>query len=141
MAATQIQLLPGEEIAFELEADLIKSGTSPIQVMIARAAFFIGKIFGTTAKTKLIVTTKRVVQVTNLITCYCIPTKSMFQVIMPNSVKEVGYYVESALFGICKTYMFYYQGLSESNAFFIKSGSDELLSNYTAKFYAALNAK
>jgi hypothetical protein len=138
--ATQIQLLPGEEVAFEIDADVLRAGTDPVAQLIARIGVFFAKIFGHKEKAKLIVTTKRVVQVTHVIDWYCIPKKTLYQVIMPSSVKEVGYYVQTACCGMMKSFRFYYQGLTESSAFDIKGGNDKILADYVAKFYAALNS-
>lgn len=137
--ATEMKLLPGEQVAFELECDFIKGGNAT-QVKIQQAFATLGKIFGSTAKTKLVVTNKRVIQISNIVYCWCIPSASSFQVIMPHSVMEVGYKKVSSCCGLIKAYQLYFQGLTEYTALIIKKGDDAELSDYVAKFYAALNA-
>jgi hypothetical protein len=139
--SSTVKMLPGEDLAFELECDLIRVGTNPLMVKIAQLGASLAKLLGTSTRVKLVVTNKRVIQISSSVACWCIPQASVYQVIIPHSVKEVGYYHEAMCFGMMKSFFLYYEGLTEKNVFVMKGVTEDQMSDYVAKFYSALNAQ
>ena len=135
---SNVKLVPGEQIVFELEADFWNVGNNPIQKAIGKTTRFIAKIFGYKVKGYLTVTDMRVIETREDISCYCIPTNRHTKVVLPHSVKEVGYSMEKVCGLFCPNYYFYYEGFTQSTIIQIENGSDEKLMDYVQKFYEAI---
>jgi hypothetical protein len=71
---------------------------------------------------------------------YCVPTGTEFKLVIPASVKEVGYMQSSSCSGICKYFSLYYQSFTQTTLFPIQAGTEEQLGEYVNKFYTAINA-
>ncbi len=138
--ASKVTLLPGEQVVFELEADFWNIGNNPIQKALGKCIKFINKILGHRIKGYLTVTNKRVVETTEEIVCYCIPTNRSMKVVLPHSVKEVGYKMERICGYFCPTYFFYYEGTTQSTLIQVEGGDDAKLTGYVQKFYEAINS-
>lgn len=138
--AGNVTLIPGEQIVFELEADFWNLGNNPIQKAIGKFMRLVAKILGHRIHGYLTVTNMRVIETKEEIQCYCIPTSKSSKVILPHSVKEVGYTMEKVCGVFCPTYFFYYEGLTQSTIIQIENGSDEKLMTYVQKFYEAMKA-
>lgn len=135
----KISLLQGESIAFQLEADIYGGGANPVMQAIARVTAFIMKILGTRIKATLVVTNQRVIEYHEIITCWVIPTSVVFKVILPQSVKEVGYFQQTTC-GCCSFFSLYYEAFTQRTIFPIKGGTQEIMNDYVSKFYAAIKA-
>jgi hypothetical protein len=136
--AGKITLLPGEQIAFELEADFWNIGNNPIQKALGKFVRLINKILGYRVKGYLTVTNMRVIETKEEVICYCIPSNRSTKVVLPQSVKEVGFIMERICGLFCPTYFFYYEGFTQSTLIQIEGGSDEQLTEYVQKFYEAI---
>ncbi len=137
--AEKVTLLPGEQIAFQLEADFWNIGNNPIQKAFGKIQRAINKILGYRVKGFLTVTNMRVIETKEEIICYCIPANRSMKVVLPQSVKEVGYVMERICGMFCPTYYFYYEGFTQSTLIQIAGGTDEQLTGYVQKFYEAIN--
>lgn len=137
--AQNIPLLPGEEIVFQLEGDVFGGGANPISQAIARINAFVSKILGTKIKATLVVTTQRVIEYREVINCWCVPVSRDFKVVLPHSIKEVGYHRVTTC-GCFPYFALYYQSMTQSTFFPVKDGSDEQLAGYVEKFYKAMKA-
>lgn len=137
--AKNLFLLPGEEVAFQLEGDVYGGGANPVSQAIARFIGFFQRLLGTKLKATLVVTNKRVIQYRERITCWCIPTATDFKVILPQSIQEVGYRQVTTC-GCFPYFTLYYKSIVEAINFPIKGGSQETLADYVAKFYSAIKA-
>ena len=80
-----------ETLVMEIEAELWATSSNPISVAFGKIAKFFAKLLGTKYNGFLVITNKRVVEVRNVINCYCFNTAREVKYLLPSSVKEVGY--------------------------------------------------
>lgn len=138
--ASNVKLIPGEQIAFELEADFWNVGNNPIQKAFGKFFKTVAKIFGYKIRGFLTVTNMRVIETKDEIRCYCIPISRTTKVVLPHSIKEVGYTMEKICGIFFENYYFYYEGLTQATLIQIQDGTDEKLMDYVQKFYEAIKS-
>lgn len=137
--AQKLALLEGEKLVFQLEGDVFDGGANPVLQALAKLRAFILKLLGTKIKVTLVVTNKRIIEYRELITCWCVPTSVDLKVVLPQSVKEVGYRQQTTC-GCCSFFTLYYEAFTQRTAFPITGGSVELMNEYVSSFYKALKA-
>jgi len=137
--AQQLTLLEGEKVVFQLEGDVFGGGSNPLTQAWARVQAFILKILGTRVKAKLVVTDQRVIEYRETVTCWCIPTAVDLKVLLPHSVKEVGY-VRNTSSGCCSFFSLYYESFTQRTVFPMQNVSVEQMNTYVADFYKAIKA-
>ncbi|HNH09414.1 MAG TPA: hypothetical protein PK683_13015, partial [Leptospiraceae bacterium] len=96
----KIDLLPGEEMLFELEADFWSRGNNPITKIVGNFFRIIAKIMGMRVRGFLTVTNKRIIETREDVICYCITSGRHTKVVTKESVKEVGYEM-TKMCGLC----------------------------------------
>ncbi len=133
----ELKLTEGEELVFKVEGDIYGGGANPLTQALAKFTAFILKILGTKRKSTLVVTNKRVIMYSEVITCYCVPSSRNMNVIMPNSVMEVGYSRVTTC-GCFPYYAFHFQGHTENATYPVKGSSEEDMLKYVEQFYNAL---
>ena len=135
----EITLNPGESLMFKLEADVYGAGSNPITQAIAKIQRQILKLLGTTEKGTLVVTNQRVIVYREKKICYVIPADRQLEVLMPSSIRAVGY-TRATQCGFFPYFAFFYASLTETRNFPIEGGSDDQLNGYVQQFYSALTA-
>lgn len=137
--AQKLSLEKGETVVFQLEGDVFAAGANPVLQQLAMIRAFILKLLGTKIKATLVVTDQRVIEYRELITCWCVPTSVDLKVVLPHSVKEVGY-TQRTTCGCCSFFTLYYEAFTQKTAFPIKGGTVEQMNEYVSSFYKALKA-
>jgi len=135
----EIALNNGEKMMFKLEGDVYGSGANPITQVIAKIRRQILKLLGTTEKATLVVTNQRVIIYSEKKICYVIPADRQLEVLMPSSIKAVGY-SRATQCGFFPYFAFFYDSITERRLFPIQGGSDDQLNGYVQQFYNALTA-
>jgi len=135
----EIALNNGEKMMFKLEGDVYGSGANPITQAIAKIRRQILKLLGTTEKATLVVTNQRVIIYSEKKICYVIPADRQLEVLMPSSIKAVGY-SRATQCGFFPYFAFFYDSITERRLFPIQGGSDDQLNGYVQQFYNALTA-
>jgi hypothetical protein len=130
----------GETLVMEIEAELWATSSNPIAVALGKVKKFFAKICGHKQNGFLVITNKRVVEVTNNIECYCINAGRTVKYLLPSSVKEIGY-IKAATCGLfCPAYYLYYESFTQTTRVML-SGADETAAQKTVDaFYKAISA-
>lgn len=135
----EIALNAGEKMMFKLEGDVYGAGANPITQAIAKIQRQILKVLGTTEKATLVVTNQRVIIYSEKKICYVIPADRQLEVLMPSSIRAVGY-SRATQCGFFPYFAFFYDSITERRLFPIQGGSDDQLNGYVQQFYNALTA-
>lgn len=130
----------GESLVMEIEAELWATSSNPISMALGQVKKFFAKILGTKKCGFLVITNKRVVEVTNLIECYCFNVGRTVKYLLPSSVKEVGYKKVATCGCFCSAYYLYYESFTQTTQVML-SGVDEAGAQKTVDaFYKAIAA-
>ena len=131
-------LTEGEVLVAELEAELWATAANPIAKLIATIVKFIATILGNKRKGYLVITNKRVVEVTSITTCYVFNTDKVIKYILPSSVREVGYTKETTFGVFCPAYYLYYEAQTQRTAIMLKSADETEAQRLVDAFYNAI---
>jgi hypothetical protein len=136
--ASGIMLAENENLVMEIEAELWASSSNPIARMVGEAQKVIAMIFGFRKKGFLVITDRRVVEVSTQIGCWVITTGRQVKYVLPSSVKEIGYDRAATCGFFCPAYHLYYESFTQRTAVLLK-GADEAGALKAANaFYAAI---
>ena len=134
-----ITLAGDEKLVMEIEAELWASSSNPIAQFLGAIQKFCARILGFRKKGYLVITDKRVVEVSTQNACWCITVGRQIKYVLPSSVKEIGYTKQATCFCFCPAYYLYYEGFTQRTAILLK-GADEARALETANaFYAAIS--
>jgi len=138
--ASGVELAEGENLVMEIEAELWATGSSPIARFIGGIKKFIAMIFGFRKRGFLIITDKRVVEVSEQIGYWCVVTGRQVKNVMPNSVKEIGC-VKAAMCGcFCHAHYLYYVGATQRTSIQMKGADESAVFKAAEAFYAVICA-
>lgn len=130
----------GESLVMEIEAELWATSSNPVAMAFGEIRKFFAKIFGRRRSCHLVITNRRVVQVTKQIECYCFNTGTTVKYLLPSSVKEIGYRRKATFGCCCPSFYLYYESFTETAALML-SGADEKTAQKTVDaFYKAISA-
>jgi hypothetical protein len=136
-----IQLLDGEHLVAEIEAELWAANANPIVRFLGSIQKLIARIFGSKRTGFLVITNQRVVEISSTVACYCFEIGRELKVVLPASIKEVGY-TKQATFGMfCPAFFLYYEGYTQRTLIQIKGGDDSQLVGLVNAFVAAVRAR
>ena len=121
---TGVILEDGESLVMEIEAELWATSSNPIARFFGSIRKFFAMVFGTRRNGYIVITNRRVVEVSNYIVCYCFNVGREVKYVLPSSVKEVGYRRHATCGCFCPAYYFYYQAFTQDREVLL-SGSDE----------------
>ncbi|MBP7552929.1 MAG: hypothetical protein KA885_05835 [Spirochaetes bacterium] len=142
MDKPDVKLIDGEQIVIQIEAELWAGSSNPMVRFLAGITKFVSKILGYRKKGFLIITNKRVIEYTEEIQCYCYVSSKETKIVIPSSVKEIGYSRAATFMGICcPAYFLYYDAHTQRTMVQLKGGSDFIAMDYVNKFYAAITSK
>ncbi|MDR2096313.1 MAG: hypothetical protein LBP76_12480 [Treponema sp.] len=140
MAVLQSGVMLGEDenLVMEIEAELWATSSNPIARLIGEITKFIAMILGTRIKGFLVITDKRVIEVSTTIGCYCFTIGRKVKYVLPSSVKEIGYNRSATFLCCCPAFHLYYEGFTQSTSVLLK-GVDEAGAKKAADaFYNAI---
>ena len=130
----------GETLVMELEAELWATSSNPIAMALGNLKKFVAKILGTKRTGFLVLTNKRVVEVSNMISCYVFNIGRTVKYLLPSSVKEIGYTKAATCGMFCPAYYLYYESFTQTTSILL-SGADEAAAQKTVDaFYKAIAA-
>lgn len=133
-------LANGETFEFGVEAELWAGSSNPIDRMLGKLTRLLNLLVGVKRYGYLIVTNKRVVEVTQKKACWVLNAGKEVKNVLPSSIKEVGYVAEGTFCGcFCQAYTLYYDAFTQRTAILLK-GADEAEAARVAKlFYDIVN--
>ena len=135
-----IQLLEGENLIVELEAELWATSSNPIARFFGGIKKFLAAITGNSRSGFIVVTDKRVVEVATVKRCFCFTVGREVKYVLPNSVKEVGYTRGATFLCCCPAYYFYYESFTQRTSILLKGTNEAEAQKIVDAFYRAINA-
>ncbi len=133
-----IVLADDESLVMEIEAELWATSSNPFAMAAGRIRKALAKIFGYRRNGYLVITNKRVVEVTKETVCYCFNNGTTVKYLLPDSVKEVGYIRKATCGCFCPAYYLYYESFTQRTQVML-SGVDEFGAQKTVDaFYKAI---
>jgi len=109
----EIILLGGEEIIYEIEGNAYTESPNPLVRSVAFIVRIIGKLFGISLRTYIVITNKRVLKVDKEKIFWVIPRNIVVKTISKSSIKEVGY-SQAIRWLLFKTLYFQMQTMTEN---------------------------
>ncbi|MCL2792399.1 MAG: hypothetical protein FWD87_04840 [Spirochaetaceae bacterium] len=134
-----IDLADGEKLVIELEAELWATSSNPIAQFIGTIRRIIALIFGFKQKGFLVITNKRVIEVSTQIGCYVFTVGRQIKYVVPNSVLEIGYNRKATCFFLCPAYYLYYQGHTQLTTILLKGADEPEALRVSNAFYSAIS--
>lgn len=134
-----LKLQEGEEIIMELEAELWAQSSNPVARFIGAIYRIIALILGCKKKGFVVVTNKRIVEMTHDVACYCFVTNKNMKYVLPSSIKEVGYKKEATFLCCCPAYTFYYEAFTQATEILLKGEDEAGALRITNTFYNFIN--
>ena len=131
-------LTEGENVVVELEAELWATGSNPIQKFFGKIMRLLYMIIGYRKKSFLVITDRRVVEISSVYNCWVFNTGTEVKYVLPSSVKELGYIKETTCGVFCPAYYLYYQSTTQSTAIQLSADEKECQDIVDA-FYNALS--
>jgi hypothetical protein len=143
MATTKsgINLVEGENLIVELEAELWATSSNPIAQLIGTIRRVIAAILGFKKKGFLVITDKRVVELYNQIQCYVFNTGRTVKYVLPSSVKEIGYEKLTTCGFFCPAYYLYYEGFTQKTRILLKGSDETNAQKIVDAFYKAITSR
>jgi hypothetical protein len=122
--ASGIMLAENENLVMEIEAELWASSSNPAAQLLGSVYKVIAMVLGFRKKGFLVITDKRVVEVSTQIGCWVITTGRQVKYVLPSSVKEIGYDKAATCGFFCPAYHLYYESFTQRTSILLK-GADE----------------
>jgi len=135
-----ITLAEGENLVMEIEAELWATSSNPIAQFMGNVSRIIALILGFKKKGFLVLTDKRVVEVTTQIQCWCVTVGRQVKYVLPSSVKEIGYTRKATCGCCCPVYFLYYESFTQLTKVQLKGADESGALKAANAFYAAITA-
>jgi hypothetical protein len=136
--ASGVMLAENEELVMEIEAELWAASSNAIAQFLGTVQRIIAAILGFKKKGFLVITNKRVVEVTTQIRCWCITTGRQVKYVLPSSVKEIGYTRAATCGCFCPVYFLYYDSFTQRTKVQLKGADESGALKAANAFYAAI---
>jgi hypothetical protein len=136
--ASGLMLAEDEKLVMEIEAELWATSSNPIARFFGAVNKVIAMIFGFRKKGYLVITDKRVVEVSTQISCWCITAGRQIKYVLPSSIKEIGYDRAATCGCCCPAYHLYYESFTQRTAVLLKDADEAGALKATNAFYAAI---
>ena len=133
-------LEPGESLVMELEAELWATSSNPLAMAMGNIQRVINKILGFRKSGYLVITNKRVVEVSNITKCYVFNTEREMKYLLPSSVKEVGYRKVATCGIFCPAYYLYYDAHTQTTSILLSGANEAEAQKVADAFYRAISA-
>ena len=135
-----IALAEGENLVMEIEAELWATSSNPIARFFGAIQRVFALILGFKKKGFVVITDRRVVEVTTQISCWCITVGRQVKYVLPSSVKEIGYTRTATCGCFCPAYYLYYEGFTQRTSVMLKGVDESGALKAANAFYAAITA-
>lgn len=122
----------------EIEAELWATSSNPIARALGSIRKFLYMIIGYRKKGFLVITNKRVVEVANVINCYCFNTSREVKYLLPSSIKEIGYSKNATCGCFCPSYHLYYESFTQTTEVMLKGANEAEAQKTVDAFYRAI---
>ncbi|MCH5216156.1 MAG: hypothetical protein J1F10_04385 [Muribaculaceae bacterium] len=133
-----IALGEDEKLVMELEAELWATSQNPIAKLIGTIKRLINLILGNKRKGFIVITDKRVIEVTQFIACWVLNAGKEVRYVIPSSVKEIGYVKEGSFLGcFCQSYYLFYESFTQRTSVLLPVTSEVEAKNIVDAFYNA----
>jgi len=136
--ASGVMLAENEELVMEIEAELWATSSNPISQAFGSIRRIIATILGFKKKGFLVITNKRVIEVTTQIRCWCITVGRQVKYVLPSSVKEIGYTRSATCCCFCPVYFLYYDSFTQRTRVQLKGADESGALKAANAFYAAI---
>ena len=137
--ASGVMLAENEKLVMEIEAELWAASSNPIAQFFGKVQRTIALILGFKKKGFLVITDKRVVEVTTRIRCWCITVGRQVKYVLPSSVKEIGYTRNATCGCFCPVYFLYYDSFTQRTSVQLKDADESGALKAANAFYAAIS--
>jgi hypothetical protein len=131
-------LAEDEKLVMEIEAELWATSSNPIAQFFGAINKVIAMILGFRKRGYLVITDKRVVEVSTQISCWCITTGQQIKYVLPSSIKEIGYTRAATFCCLCPAYHLYYESFTQRTSVLLKGGDEAAALKATDAFYSAI---
>ncbi len=129
-----------ENLVVELEAELWASSQNPIAKLIGTITRLINLLLGFKRRGYIVITNKRVIEVTQYISLWVFNTGKGVKYVLPSSVKEVGYTKEGTCLGcFCQAYSLYYDSFTQRTSVLLPVSSETETKKIVDAFYNAIS--
>ena len=132
-------LKDGESLVMELQAELWATSSNPIAKFFGAIRRIIALIFGIKKEGYVVITDKRVVEVTRNKFFWVFDSGKVIRYLLPSSIKEVGYTKEPTFFCFCPAYHLFYDAFTQRTAVLLSDVDEAGAQNVVDAFYNALN--
>jgi hypothetical protein len=136
--ASGIVLGEDEKLVMEIQAELWASSSNPFARLIGLFRKFLAFISGFRRKGFLVITNKRVVEVSAQVNCWCITIGKQVKYILPSSIKELGYNRTATCGYFCPSYHLYYESLTQRTSVLLKGADESGALKVVNAFYSAV---
>lgn len=130
----------GENLVMELEAELWATSSNPIAKLWGSIMKLIGMILGVRKEGYVVITDKRVVEVTRGKFFWVFDSGKVIRYLLPSSIKEVGYTKEPTFFCFCQAYHLFYDAFTQRTTVLLSDVNEAGAQRVVDAFYNALNS-
>jgi len=138
--ASGVMLAENEKLVMEIEAELWATSSNPIAQLLGKFKRVIAMLLGRRKKGFLVITDKRVVEVSTQIACWCITVGRQVKYVLPSGVKEIGYTRSATCGCFCPVYYLYYESFTQRTPVQLKGADESGAMKAANAFYAAISA-
>ena len=125
-----------EKLVMELEAELWATSGNLFARIWATIRKFLALLFGTKISGYIVLTDKRIVEVTTHKMCWVFNAGKAVKYVLPSSVKEVGYTEAGTFCGcFCKSYHLYYESFTQTREVLLTGLDEAGTQKIVAAFY------
>ena len=126
----------GEVLELALEAELWATSSNPLARLIGAINRFLSLLVGRKKHGYIIVTNKRLVEISQQMNCWCCNAGKDIKIVMPSTILEVGYVAEGTFCGcFCQAYHLYYEALTQQTSILLKGATEEEAANAAKALY------
>ena len=130
----------GENLVMELEAEMWATSSNPIAKLWGAFMKLIGLILGVRKEGYVVITDKRVVEVTRSKFFWVFDSGKVIRYLLPSSIKEVGYTKEPTFFCFCQAYHLFYDAFTQRTSVLLSDVNEAGAQRVVDAFYNALNS-
>ncbi len=129
----------GEILELAIEAELWAGSSNPIDRFLGACARLWSLLFGTKKEGFIIITNKRVVEISKQKACWVFNTGKEVKTLMPSGIFEVGYTAQGTFCGcFCQAYHLYYEGHTQTTSILLKGANEQDAATMASTLYEIL---
>ena len=129
-----------ESLVMEIEAELWSESSNPIAMLLGNIRKLVNMLLGHRKSGFLVITNKRVVQVSTVTNCYCFKTGREVKYLLPSSVKEIGYKRHATCGCFCPAFYLYYESFTQKTLVQLSGVNEAEAQKVVDAFYKAISA-